>query len=120
MMSQNMTSTEPLALVVGATGGIGREVAISLQAGGWRVRALHRDPATAERRSDLPKPVEWLAGDAMNEADVVAAAKDARLIVHAANPPYYRNWRGLALPMLRNAGRRAGKRRPPRPAGECL
>ena len=37
----------------------------------------------------------------MNTADVVAAAEGVQVIVHAANPPGYRNWRGLALPMLR-------------------
>jgi nucleoside-diphosphate-sugar epimerase len=45
-------------------------------------------------------PIEWIAGDAMNPADVAAAARGASLIVHAANPPKYKNWRGLALPML--------------------
>jgi nucleoside-diphosphate-sugar epimerase len=44
-----------------------------------------------------------VAGDAMNEADVVAAAAGVRLIFHGANPPGYRNWRGLAIPMLRNS-----------------
>jgi nucleoside-diphosphate-sugar epimerase len=39
----------------------------------------------------------------MTEADVIAAARGASLIVHAANPPGYRDWRGLALPMLANA-----------------
>jgi nucleoside-diphosphate-sugar epimerase len=41
-------------------------------------------------------------GDAMNAADVMEAAVSADLIVHAVNPPGYRNWRGLALPMLDN------------------
>jgi nucleoside-diphosphate-sugar epimerase len=41
-----------------------------------------------------------VAGDAMNRADVLRAAAGADVIVHAANPPGYRNWRGLALPML--------------------
>ena len=38
----------------------------------------------------------------MNPADVLAAARDASLIVHAVNPPGYRNWHTLALPMLEN------------------
>ena len=96
-----MTSHEdaPLALVIGATGGIGGAVADRLLAGGWRVRALHRDPETA-RRSSGREGLEWDRGDAMVEADVVAAAQGARLIVHGANPPGYRNWAGLAMPML--------------------
>ena len=37
------------------------------------------------------------------------------MIFHGANPPGYRNWRGLALPMLNNTDcRRATKRRPHR------
>ena len=38
----------------------------------------------------------------MQSSDVVEAARGTELIVHAANPPNYRNWRGLALPMLDN------------------
>ena len=90
----------PLALVIGATGAFGGETAERLQAAGWRVRALHRDPERASAASGLP--LEWMKGDAMARADVAAAAEGARVIVHAANPPGYRNWKGLALPMLEN------------------
>jgi nucleoside-diphosphate-sugar epimerase len=38
----------------------------------------------------------------MRSSDVIEAAHGTALIVHAANPPKYRNWRGLALPMLDN------------------
>jgi nucleoside-diphosphate-sugar epimerase len=72
-----------------------------LAARGWQVRALHRDPVAAAAAA-LPKSVQWIQGDAMQLDDVVAAASGARLIVHAVNPPNYRNWRGLALPMLEN------------------
>ncbi len=41
-----MTSNK-IALVLGATGGIGGEVARRLTARGWTIRALHRHPATA-------------------------------------------------------------------------
>ena len=99
---------ERKALVIGATGGIGRETAAALLAHGWQVRALHRVPDAARASSDLPAAIEWVAGDAMVMADIVAAAQGTRLIIHAANPPYYRNWRGLALPMLRNSIAAAG------------
>ncbi|WP_420137778.1 sugar nucleotide-binding protein, partial [Sphingomonas sp.] len=36
----------------------------------------------------------------MDPAAVGAAALGANVIVHAVNPPGYRNWQGLALPML--------------------
>lgn len=96
------------ALVLGATGGVGGEVARALVARGWRVKALARKPAAAP---DLG--VEWVQGDAMHCADVVAAAQGAALIVHAVNPPGYRNWDTLVLPMIDNtiaAARACGAR----------
>jgi uncharacterized protein YbjT (DUF2867 family) len=59
------------ALVLGATGGIGGEMARALIARGWRVRGLNRDPGKI--REPLAG-VEWIRGDAMNAADVAAAA----------------------------------------------
>lgn len=85
------------ALVLGATGGVGGEVASALSARGWRVRALHRKGAAAGRSGE---DFEWVQGDALNGADVGAAANGASLIVHAVNPPGYRNWQRLVLPML--------------------
>ncbi|HEX5263157.1 MAG TPA: NAD-dependent epimerase/dehydratase family protein [Phenylobacterium sp.] len=93
-------ASAPLALVIGATGGIGGAVADRLLAGGWRVRALHRDPEAA-RRSSGRTGLEWVKGDAMVEADVVAAAEGVSLVMHGANPPGYKNWAGLQLPMLK-------------------
>jgi nucleoside-diphosphate-sugar epimerase len=92
------------ALVIGATGGIGGEVAKALGKAGWQVRALHRAPeqARAAAGARLGK-IEWIGGDAMRRDDVVAAAAGASLVLNAANPPFYRDWRGLALPMLANA-----------------
>ncbi len=90
-----------LAFVTGATGGVGGEVATALLRHGWKVRALARDPAKASRNA--PAAIEYVAGDAMNEADMIAAASGAAIVFHGANPPGYRNWRGLAIPMLRNA-----------------
>ena len=86
------------ALILGATGGIGGEIARTLLARGWRVRALHRKGGAAGGAE--PDGFEWVQGDAMNAADVVAAAKGAAIIVHAVNPPGYRNWAKLVLPML--------------------
>lgn len=87
----------PTALVIGATGGIGGEVARSLSRRGWCVRALHRDP---ERAKTAVPELEWVSGDAMEAGSVARAAEGAQVIVHGANPPGYRNWKGLALPML--------------------
>jgi nucleoside-diphosphate-sugar epimerase len=92
-----MKSSKTTALVIGMTGGIGGAVGRALLARGFRVRALTRvaQPAIAG--------VEWIPGDAMQVEDVRAAARGAAIIVHGANPPKYRNWRGLALPMLANS-----------------
>ncbi|HEV7356356.1 MAG TPA: NAD(P)H-binding protein [Steroidobacteraceae bacterium] len=97
-----MHSATRTALVIGITGSLGREVAGALLRNRWQVRALHRDPSAAASSSKLPNSVQWVKGDAMQPSDVAEAARGTELIVHAANPPNYRNWRGLALPMLDN------------------
>src|SRR5262245_928974 len=91
------------ALILGATGGIGGEVALALLERSWRVLSLHRQPELAKRKTPHLDQVQWIAGDAMRREDVVAAAAGAEVIVHGVNPPGYRNWRGLALPMLENS-----------------
>ena len=88
------------ALVLGATGGIGGEVARRLLARGWKVIALHRAPQQVTKAGD---GMQWMAGDAMNRGDVVRAASGVQLIVHAVNPPAYRNWGALVLPMIDNS-----------------
>src|SRR5882672_10221228 len=101
------------ALVIGATGGIGSETARELIARGWTVRALHRNPEYVARRFAWLGPVEWIKGDVMNSAEAVAVGAGVSVVVHAANPPGYRNWKGLQLPMLENAiaaARAAGAR----------
>lgn len=91
--------TERTALVLGATGGVGGEMARALLRRGWTVRALHRDPERA--RGALPGAT-WVRGDAMDRESVVAAASGAAVIVHAVNPPGYRGWGRLVLPMIDN------------------
>jgi nucleoside-diphosphate-sugar epimerase len=106
-------SPDRTALVIGATGGFGGAVARALTARGWRVRALHRRPDQARQQTDLPASIEWVAGNAMLRNDVASAAAGADVIVHGANPPGYRNWRELAVPMLANtidAARSTGAR----------
>jgi nucleoside-diphosphate-sugar epimerase len=89
------------ALVLGATGDIGGEVARLLIARGWHVRGLKRDP---DKLSDAEKAsgVDWRRGDAMSSSDVLTASQGVSVIVHAVNPPGYRNWGELVLPMLDN------------------
>ncbi|HEX8704913.1 MAG TPA: NAD(P)H-binding protein [Myxococcaceae bacterium] len=93
---------ERVALVLGATGGIGGETVAALLARGWKVRALHRKAGAGAQPPGL-EAVEWVRGDAMRTEDVAQAARGARLIVHAVNPPGYRDWDKLVLPMLENS-----------------
>lgn len=104
-MTQTDETTAPntsarTALVIGATGSFGGHAAAALIRHGWRVRAVARDPAAAKAKAGPRMPIEWVDGDAMLAADVIAAARGAEVIVHGANPPGYKNWRGLAIPML--------------------
>lgn len=44
-----------------------------------------------------------MKGDALNADDVMTAAKVADVILHGVNPPGYKNWDTLAMPMLENS-----------------
>lgn len=44
--------------------------------------------------------IEWVKGDAMEPASVIAAAEGCALIFHGANPPGYHNWEGQVIRML--------------------
>ena len=61
-----------LVLVLGASGGIGGEIARQLRDAGWQVRGLKRGLSQSEEQRD---GVAWLAGDAMNRDDMQRAAK---------------------------------------------
>ncbi|UKE73663.1 NAD-dependent epimerase/dehydratase family protein [Xanthomonas graminis] len=92
-------ATTSTALVLGASGGIGGELARQLRDAGWQVRALQRGLATASETRD---GIHWLRGDAMRREDVLQAAHGCAVIVHAVNPPGYRRWSDLVLPMIDN------------------
>ena len=96
-----------IALVLGATGGVGGAIASALLRHGWKVRAMARNAAAAQTG------IEWVEGDAMRRDDVVGAGDGVRVIVHAVNPPGYQNWDRLVLPMIDNtiaSARTAGAR----------
>jgi len=93
-----MTNTTRTALVLGATGGIGSETAQALSRHGWKIHALARSGRPADSTSSW----EWIKGDALDRDSIVAAAQGADAIVHAVNPPGYRNWAALVLPMIEN------------------
>ncbi len=92
------------ALALGATGGIGGETAAALLRHGWEVIAMVREPA--KEKGKMPGPLakaKFIAVDAMKANDVRRAAEGVQAIVHAVNPPGYRNWGDLVLPMIDNS-----------------
>ena len=86
------------ALVLGATGGIGGETALALSRHGWNIRALSRSAKPSAHSTGW----DWVKGDALDRASIIVAAQGADAIVHAVNPPGYRNWAALVLPMIEN------------------
>lgn len=106
------------ALVLGASGGIGGEVALRLVQRGWEVHALQHRSRMAGRRGN---GIYWWRGDAMNRDDVLQAAKGAALIVHAVNPSVYQDGDTQSLPMLQHAldAAVAGRARLLLPASAC-
>ncbi|AWI85773.1 epimerase [Alloyangia pacifica] len=94
------------ALVLGATGGVGGAIARALADHGWSVRAMVRDPARASVGWPAARLTpDFVSGDAMVREDVIRAARQGRpaeIIVHAVNPPGYRDWDKLVLPMIDN------------------
>ncbi len=83
-------------LVLGATGGVGSEIAKAFVAKGYTVNAL------ARAKQATLAGISWIQGDALDSAAVLKAAEGCSIIVHAVNPPRYQNWDKLVLPMLDN------------------
>lgn len=105
----------PTALILGATGGVGGAIARALADHGWTVRAMVRDVADAQTGWKTSNSIpHFLLGDAMVRRDVVRAATiggAVDVIIHAVNPPGYRDWDKVVLPMIDNtiaAARAAG------------
>ncbi|WP_407321259.1 NAD(P)H-binding protein [Dickeya ananatis] len=90
--------TKGNVLILGATGGIGGEVTRRLVREKWNVRALKRGLPVSTQNDGI----QWVEGDALDAQQVETAAAGCSVIVHAVNPPGYRNWKKLVLPMLRN------------------
>jgi nucleoside-diphosphate-sugar epimerase len=92
-----MTTDGRIALVLGAGGGIGGELARELRDRGWIVRGMGRSVRAGQRDG-----IDWIAGDALDPRAVAAAARGCAVIAHAVNPPGYRRWNEWVLPMLDN------------------
>lgn len=77
----------PVAFVTGATGFIGRHVALALLNRGWQVKALCRE--TSVRPADL-QCVGWELGDLRNSDELLRAMSGAQAVFHVAAD--YRLW----------------------------
>ena len=93
-----MTKSFRTALVLGANGGIGGETAQALARHGWKIRALARNGGPSNGETSW----EWIKADALDRASIIEAGQGAEVIVHAVNPPGYRQWATLVLPMIEN------------------
>ncbi len=93
----------PVVLIIGITGGSGAAFAKACQDKNWRVKALHRNPDKAKLKFAHQPGINWIKGDAMSAEDIAMAAKGSDIIFHGVNPPGYKNWRKLAIPMLDNS-----------------
>jgi nucleoside-diphosphate-sugar epimerase len=70
-------------LVVGATGGLGRDIVAAALAGGHETAALARDPARAE----LPEVVEIVQGDVLDPGSLAGMVRDRDAVICALGTP---------------------------------
>ena len=78
-----MPESTRIALVLGATGGIGGETALALARHGWKIRAFARGTSPSAGAQGW----DWIKGDAMDQASVVEASNGVHAIVHAVSRP---------------------------------
>src|SRR3954447_7032884 len=81
--------------VLGAGGGLGRNVVDAARAAGHDAVALVRDP----KRAELPEGVTTVFGDATRVDDVVRAMTGADATVFCVNPPF-EAWLTMFQPLL--------------------
>ncbi|MEM8749685.1 MAG: NAD(P)H-binding protein [Pseudomonadota bacterium] len=73
-------------IIVGANGRFGRAALTAFHDAGWHIKAFARSrPAAGAPRMT---GVEYIAGNAMNGAELAKACVGADVIVNALNPPY--------------------------------
>ena len=95
------STTGDLVLVAGATGRTGQQVVRELDAAGYRVRALVRDPAAA--RGILGDKVEYATGDVRQRPTLDAALNGVRYAISTigatrgdpANSPQFVDYEGV-------------------------
>ncbi len=92
-----MADMNELHVVLGGTGGVGSAVVRELVARGKRVRVVTRSPA-----HNLPKGVEFMAGDVSNHESARKVSEGASVVYLCSNPPYNK-WAELFPPILQGA-----------------
>lgn len=109
------TARAETVLVIGATGGTGREVVRQAEARGYSVRAFVRDEAKA--RASLGEKVQYFVGDVRTGVGIEAALKGADYVISALgsnvrndpqNTPEKVDYQGVRL--LAEAAAKAGVR----------
>ena len=80
------------ALVLGATGAFGAHVSAALIAKGWTLTALARDPDAARRKAGVNMRSSGRGATPWSPPTWRGPRAARELIVHAVNPPRYRNW----------------------------
>lgn len=97
------TAEAPLVVVLGANGRLGQASCRAFLAAGWRVLAQARRPlAQGVTAAPAAGALVAVSTPLSSTAELAAAARGARAVVHAINPPYPR-WRREAVPAARLA-----------------
>ncbi|MFC4403425.1 SDR family NAD(P)-dependent oxidoreductase [Gracilibacillus xinjiangensis] len=89
-------------LVLGATGGMGREIVNELTNKGIEVVAFARTEGKLKRFYDSNRLVKIISGDMLNQADVIKAAIDTDVIIHSVNVPY-EEWQEKLFIIMKHA-----------------
>ena len=85
-------------LILGARGRFGLATARAFADAGWRVVAQIRRGAAVPANSP---GIHWINAELADTAALVAATKEASVVVHALNPAYtHKAWREQVLPMM--------------------
>jgi nucleoside-diphosphate-sugar epimerase len=92
-----MTQPRSSVLILGAKGRLGQIATQAFLQDGWQVRAFARSWPEGNDHPNL----HCLTGDALDSAQLNAAAKGCDVILHALNLPYAQWHKGLA-PLTRN------------------
>jgi nucleoside-diphosphate-sugar epimerase len=98
---ESIVFSQSTVLILGARGRFGLAAARAFADAGWRVVAQMRLGAAVPANSP---GIHWINAELTDTAALVAAAKEATVVVHALNPAYtHKAWRAEVLPMMDNA-----------------